>query len=242
MLNDSKMKNQTRISLVVFDIAGTTLKDKDSVQKALQSALYKVDINISLSETMDVMGYPKPEAIRILLERKLEDKSRITPGFIEHIHQYLVEDMVGHYRSAPGVAEKEGVSQTFRILQKHGIKIALDTGFSRPIANAIIRRLDWQDKIDVSITSDEVAHGRPHPDMIYKAMQLTGVEDPEAVAKVGDTASDLQQGKKAGCKYVIGVTTGNFTEAELREYEHTHLIAQLPEVLDIFGIATEKQT
>lgn len=234
------MKEENTIQLVVFDMAGTTVEDKDSVQRALQTALAKADIKVSLAETVEVMGYPKPEAIRILLEQKLEDKSRITPEYIEEIHQYFVQDMVSYYEQSPEIREKKGVSDTFSLLRKNNIKVALDTGFSRPIADAIIDRLHWKNKIDVSITSDEVENGRPYPDMIYKAMKQTGVEDVNKVAKVGDTASDMQQGMEAGCKYVIGVTTGNYTEEELKNYEHTHLIAQLPEILDILGITSEK--
>lgn len=234
------MDKEQPIQLVVFDMAGTTVEDKDSVQKALQTALAKVNIAVALEETVEVMGYPKPEAIRILLEQKLEDKSRITPDFIEEIHQYFVQDMVDYYKQSPEIREKQGVSETFRLLRNHQIKVALDTGFSRPIADAIIERLKWQEKIDVSVTSDEVDNGRPYPDMIYKAMQLTGVEDTDKVAKAGDTASDLQQGTEAGCRFVIGVTTGNYTEEELKNYPHTHLIAQLPEILDILGIATKE--
>ncbi|MDF9798427.1 phosphonatase-like hydrolase [Catalinimonas alkaloidigena] len=234
------MKEENIIQLVVFDMAGTTVEDKDSVQKALQNALSRVNIKVALAETVEVMGYPKPEAIRILLEQKLEDQSKITPDYIEEIHQYFVQDMVKYYQQSPQISEKAGVSDTFKILRNNNIKIALDTGFSRPIADAIIDRLHWRDKIDVSITSDEVENGRPYPDMIYKAMKLTGVQDVKQVAKVGDTASDMQQGMDAGCKYVIGVTTGNYTEEELKNYEHTHLIAQLPEILEILGIASEK--
>ncbi|MEK6478264.1 HAD-IA family hydrolase [Catalinimonas sp. 4WD22] len=234
------MKEESTIQLVVFDMAGTTVEDKDSVQKALQTALAKAGFKVSLAETVEVMGYPKPEAIRILLEQKLEDKSKITPEFIEEIHQFFVQDMVSYYEQSPEIKEKKGVSDTFSLLRKNNIKVALDTGFSRPIADAIIDRLHWKNKIDVSITSDEVENGRPYPDMIYKAMKQTGVEDIKKVAKVGDTASDMQQGMEAGCKYVIGVTTGNYTEEELKNYEHTHLIAQLPEILDILGITSEK--
>lgn len=234
------MKEENTIQLVVFDMAGTTVEDKDSVQKALQTALDKAGIEVSLAETVEVMGYPKPEAIRILLEKKLEDQAKITPEYIEEIHQYFVQDMVSYYEQSPEIREKKGVSDTFSLLRKHNIKVALDTGFSRPIADAIIDRLHWKNKIDVSITSDEVENGRPYPDMIYKAMKKTGVEDVKKVAKVGDTASDMQQGMEAGCKYVIGVTTGNYSEEELKNYEHTHLIAQLPEILDILGITSEK--
>ena len=113
--------------------------------------------------------------------------------------------------------------------------MAIDTGFSRPIADAIIKRLGWNEHklIDVSVTSDEVKFGRPHPDLIFEAMKRAGVKQARHVAKVGDTISDLQEGNAAGCSYVIGITTGAYTRHELAREKHTHLINSLLEVVDI---------
>ena len=72
--------------------------------------------------------------------------------------------------------------------------------------------------------------------MIFKAMELTGVRDISKVAKVGDTAFDLQEGNSAGCSLVVGVTTGAFSKEELEKEEHTHLIEQIPEMMRILGL------
>jgi phosphonatase-like hydrolase len=148
------------------------------------------------------------------------------------------KEMVRFYKNDPGVREIEGVSSVFEVLRKHNIKTGIDTGFDRRIADTILERLGWREKglIDVSITSDEVANGRPYPDMIFRAMELTGVTSADQVVKVGDTASDLQQGTAAGCKYVVGVTTGAFSQEALAREPHTHIISQLSDLLPIINI------
>jgi phosphonatase-like hydrolase len=122
-------------------------------------------------------------------------------------------------------------------LKAAGIKVFVDTGFDRPIVDALLQRMAWEKNklIDGSVTSDEVAHGRPHPDLIFRAMELAGVSDVKRVAKVGDTASDLGEGNAAGCGLVIGITTGAFTREQLLLTPHTHLISQIPEVLGIIN-------
>lgn len=227
------------IRLVVFDMAGTTVKDNNNVHAALQKAFEKENILITHQEANEVMGYPKPHAIHALLKEKLIHPSKITLAYIDKIHASFLEEMICFYSTDPTISEKEGVSETFRILKKNNIKVALDTGFDRSIANAILDRVCWTKTglIDATVTSDEVANGRPYPDMIYRAMQLTGVEDVKEVAKVGDTLSDLQQGNAAGCTYVIGVTTGAFQKEVLAQEPHTHLIGHLPEILPILGLA-----
>jgi phosphonatase-like hydrolase len=98
--------------------------------------------------------------------------------------------------------------------------------------------------IDATVTSDEVAQGRPFPDMIFRAMELTGVTDVKRVAKVGDTPSDLGEGMAAGCGWVVGVTGGSHTREELLAHPHTHLIpsiAQLPVCLDTIPSASTQR-
>lgn len=118
-----------------------------------------------------------------------------------------------------------------------GIKVFVDTGFDRPIVDALLHRMAWEKNklIDVSVTSDGVAHGRPHPDLIFRAMELAGVSDVKRVAKVGDTVSDFGEGNSAGCGLVIGITTGAFPREHLLTVPHTHLMSQNPEVLFIIN-------
>jgi len=183
------------------------------------------------------MGTPKPVAIRTLLA----DKSypRITDQFIDEIHADFVKEMIAFYETDPSVGEKEGVSKTFASLKRAGIKIAVDTGFDRQITNALLKRMGWVEMnlLDASVTSDEVENGRPYPDLIFEAMKRTGVKDVSRVAKVGDTASDMNEGTRAGCSWVVGVTTGSYSRENLQKEPHTHLIEQLPELLSILDLS-----
>ena len=51
-------------------------------------------------------------------------------------------------------------------------------------------------------------HGRPYPYMMFRNMEALGVIDARRVAKVGDTVSDIREGKNAGC-ISIGVIEGS---------------------------------
>lgn len=236
-LHHSLTDNSMQLQLVVFDLAGTTVKDNQDVHKVLQAALAKVGVHISMEEANLIMGIPKPVAIRQLLEDK--NFNEITDNLIEEIHSDFVKQMISFYETDESVGEKEGVSETFAVLKAKGIKVAVDTGFDRPITNAVLKRMGWVEKnlIDTSVTSDEVEQGRPAPDLIYEAMKRTGITNVLSVAKVGDTSSDMNEGTRAGCKWVVGVTTGSYTREGLMNEPHTHLIDQLPELLPILGIS-----
>jgi phosphonatase-like hydrolase len=144
--------------------------------------------------------------------------------------------MLRHYQTSPTVEPMPHTTDVFARLKEAGLRIALDTGFSRPIADAILERLRWRDStlLDATVTSDEVAQGRPHPDLLFKAMERTGVKSAQAVAKVGDTPADLREGAAASSGLNIGVTNGSHTAKELEPHPHTHLIPdlrQLPQIV-----------
>ena len=226
------------LELVIFDLAGTTVRDNRDVHRALLRALNDDGVEVSIEQVNEVMGIPKPIAIEQLLLQNYKGKRNINEGWIQQIHQRFRDYMIDFYRFDPNVSEKEGVSNLFLQLRERGILVGVDTGFDRAITQPLLDRLGWlrNDLIDVSITSDEVPRGRPFPDMIYKSMALTGVNNPAFVAKVGDTVSDLQEGSSAGCQWVIGVTDGAFTREELRKAPHTHLVEDVREVGRLFEV------
>jgi phosphonatase-like hydrolase len=227
------VKKNMKYQLVVFDLAGTTVKDNRDVHRVLQAAMHKHDIEITLEDANDVMGIPKPVAIEELIDKRYWGKRVVSEDWIESIHQDFILEMIHFYETDASVGEKEGVSETFKKLKEKGIKIAVDTGFDRGITNALLSRLGWlkNNLVDCSVTSDEVANGRPYPDMIYEAMRRTAISNSLHVVKVGDTVSDILEGRAAGCGLVIGVTSGAFSGDVLQHKNPHHLIEQIPELL-----------
>lgn len=206
------------VRMVVFDMAGTTIKDADNVHHALMDAMQHFGYTVSREEANAVMGYPKPDAIRQLLDWKEPVRSKITEPFVQEIHEVFVQRMIHFYATEPGISGTAGAEDTFKALHEKGIRVALDTGFSKDITDTILQRLGWIEAglVDDVVSSDEVLGGRPHPFMIHKLMKNAGIDDPLEVAKVGDTVSDLLEGKNAGTRYVIGIASGAFTREELR--------------------------
>jgi phosphonatase-like hydrolase len=224
------------IELVVFDMAGTTVSEGGAVYQCLRDTLAANGLEITANALNEVKGTDKREALRILIENSAM-REELLHG-LDAIHEDFVDRMIEFYRADPAVGEIPGASETFRRLRRAGIKVALNTGFSRDIAQTLIDRLGWErDRlIDASVTSDEVERGRPHPDMIRRLMLKLDVTDPQRVAKVGDTPADLLEGRNAGCGLIIGVTGGSSAREQLEIFPHDYLIgtvAQLPKLLAV---------
>lgn len=224
------------IALVVFDLAGTTVRDDDAVAGCLRAALAAAGVAAAAPAVNAVMGLPKPEALRQLIA--LSPRAGELLPRLEAIHADFLARMITHYRRAPDVAEVAGAQAVFARLRAAGVRVGLDTGFSRAITAPLLARLGWREgaEIDATICSDEVARGRPHPDMIRALMARCGIDDARQVAKVGDTPSDLQEGAAAGCGMIVGVTSGSHARAELAPYPHTHLVDSVRDLPALLGL------
>jgi len=224
------------IELVVFDMAGTTVNDNDSVNGCVRAALQAVGLSVTAAEVNAVMGLPKPEALAILVKNSgMQD---LLGDQIQAIHRDFVARSIEFYQHDPSVHEVAGATRVFQTLSNAGVRVALNTGFDRSITQVILDRLGWSQGrlIDASICSDEVPRGRPHPDMIRALMDRLGVTDPQQVAKVGDTPADLLEGDNAGCGLIVGVTQGTHTRQELEPYPHTCLIDTIAAFPGLLGL------
>jgi len=227
------MKND--VKLVVFDIAGTTVKDNGDIALAFQQAMAEKGYDIPVEKINPLMGYKKPEAIRLMLLEYEPDVTMVKAEYINTIHDRFLELMVQYYTNAADLSPLPNAEEVFAYLKKNDVKVGLDTGFSKEITDVIIRRLGWLNdgKIDYVVSSDEVSAGRPQPYMIQKMMKEAGIEDSKKVVKLGDTEVDINEGKNAGCLFAIGVTTGAFTREQLEPYKPSFIIDDLKELIDI---------
>jgi phosphonatase-like hydrolase len=223
------------IQLVVFDIAGTTVRDNGSVAEAFILAFRDFGFEMPLPEVKKVMGFRKMDAIKMLLDQFAPEKSQ-DDTLIDRIHTRFVDRMIAFYRDDEELAPFPNAEKVFSALKHKGIKIALNTGFTRLITDTILHRLRWDDRselIDKVICSDEVIHGRPYPDMIEVLIDDLGISSPAEVLKVGDTEVDVEEGRSAGCGIVVSVTTGAYTRDQLEGYRPDFIIDDLEQLLPI---------
>lgn len=223
------------VELVVFDIAGTTVKDNGEIAGAFAAAMSDFGYSIPVAKINPLMGYKKTEAIRLLLNEFEENSDKITGRLIDKIHNRFLRIMVDYYAGTNELQALPNAENVFQDLRSKNIRIGLTTGFSKEISDVIMQRMGWLNNhlVDYVVSSSEVPAGRPHPFMIEELMQRSGTRDPKKVIKVGDTEVDVHEGKNAGCLYSIGITTGAFTRAELEGHGPSFIIDDLADLVPI---------
>lgn len=219
-----------RPALVVFDLVGTTVRADDAVPRAFLAALAAEGVTLGAEALLDVRGATKRQALDRLLPSGPDHAAAVERAYVRFTEALRVA-----YRPET-VAPIEGAVAVVTGLRRAGVRVALNTGFDRALAGHLLGVLGWTALADVVVCGDEVAAGRPAPDLVRRAMALTGVTDAAMVANVGDTTLDLAAGAAAGARWNIGVWSGAHDRARLLTAPHTHLCASVAGVPSILGV------
>ena len=209
------------LDLVVFDLSGTTIEDNGQVPAAFASACERAGLRLTAEDLRAVRGMTKRQAI---LDLAVEQDCAARAG---HVYEAFREELRARY-AADGVHPIAGTLDAFDWLRRRRIRIALTTGFERDITTMLLAVLGWTNGVaDAIVCGEDVVHGRPAPDLILRAMALTGTDDPRRVAAVGDTVQDLRAGARAGVRWNVGVLSGAHDRATLAAEPHTHLLSSV---------------
>lgn len=220
-----------KIELAVFDMAGTVVNENNVVYKTLQKAINNKGYDLSLDFVLKHgAGKEKHQAIMDILS-EIDSEGRESSEPIFEDFKLLLDDAYEKLE----VTSFEGIPEMLSKLKTNGIKIALNTGYSKAVAELLLHKMKWAKGVqyDVLVTADDVKNGRPKPDMIVKAMQVLGIHDANKVLKTGDSIIDIEEGKNAQCGLTIGVTTGAHTKEQLATANPTYILNSLAELTDI---------
>lgn len=214
-----------QIKCVILDWAGTTV-DYGSFAPvaAFDQAFRSFGVHPTIEEIRRPMGMLKRDHIRAML--KMEGiasqwlQQHGTPAgeteveAIYHVFEEKLMDSLAAY-----AAPKPGVVETVHQLRTMGLHIGSTTGYTDSMMEVVAPEAALRGYApDFWCSPDSVAGlGRPYPYMIFHNMQHFGLECVQQVVKVGDTVSDIREGKNAGV-LSLGVIEGSsvlgLTEAE----------------------------
>lgn len=227
------MTTTRSFDLASLDMAGTTVDEGGLVYEVLsQTVADAAGTPLPAELLAKWKGTSKHEAIAGLLDGL---GASTDPKFVDEAFEDFRARLITAYRQTPP-KPVAGVPEALRALRARGVKVALQTGYSADIADAILTGMGWtvgageEDTVDALVTSDLVAASRPAPYLIFRSMEATGVTDVRRVLVAGDTPNDVLAGHNAGAGIVVGVLSGSFGEDELRKSPLTHVLPSLATV------------
>ncbi len=178
------------VTALVFDMDGLMLDTEPIYRAAWQRAAAELGWEIS------------DHAYEVFLGRRTEDAEaelarRFGPAFpIDRFHDRW--PVLWHEIAGQGLATKPGVHALLDLAAAHALPLALATSTARPLA---MRTLGYgrltAERFRVMVTGDEIAHGKPAPDIYLEAARRLGVV-PEHCAAFEDSDAGTLSASRAG--------------------------------------------
>ena len=195
------------LKAALFDIDGTLIDSVDLHAKAWQEALAKFGHEVGFAEVRRQIGKGGDKLIPVFLSQ---------PEQADHGKE-LEACRSRRFETAylPLVRPFSAVPQLLQRVRQAGLKIAIVSSAKKAELDTYLDIAEAADLVDVTTSSDDVEQSKPALDAFLVALARLGVAADEAIA-IGDTPYDAAAAGKARIR-TVGVLSGGFTEADLRQ-------------------------
>jgi HAD superfamily hydrolase (TIGR01509 family) len=196
---------QPRTEAVIFDCDGTLVDSEPLARVAWERALAPHGYEIDDEEYAKLVGLPYLRVHGFFAGRipGLPGPEEFWTGYSGTLFTLIDEQLVPF----PDAIE------TVHALLERRIPVAVASSSPRARLDRTLRRAGLADAFPVTVAGDEVARGKPAPDMFLAAAERLGVK-PASCAVIEDSAPGVAAARAAGMR-AIGVARGNGDAAAL---------------------------
>ena len=210
------------LKAALFDFDGTLVDTTEMIYQGMRHAASTVlgREDIPRETLLANVGQPLPRQMELMDAEKAEPLLEAYRHHHEENHDALI-------REFPQVAV------ALSRLQSAGIKVAVVTSKRRVSVEMALNSFpDLRDVVDRFVTMEDTREHKPHPEPLWRGLELAGGFPREEAAYVGDSPFDVEAAKAAGLTSVA-VSWGAFSEDRLREAEPDHLVPDIESAVDV---------
>ena len=210
------------LKAALFDFDGTLVDTTEMIYQGMRHAASTVlgREDIPRETLLANVGQPLPRQMELMDAEKAEPLLEAYRHHHEENHDALI-------REFPQVAV------ALSRLQSAGIKVAVVTSKRRASVEMALNSFpDLRDVVDRFVTMEDTREHKPHPEPLWRGLELAGGFPREEAAYVGDSPFDVEAARAAGLTSVA-VSWGAFSEDRLREAEPDHLVPDLASAVDV---------
>ena len=187
------------IEAVVFDLDGVIVDSEQVWDEVREAYVHERGGSYSETATRDMMGMSSLEWSRYMAEELG------VPGTPEEINAAVVERMLARYGEAPPLLPG-AVDAVRRIGGRWPLGIASSS--NPELIEVVLRASGLAGEISVTVSSEEVARGKPAPDVYLEAARRLGA-DPLRCAAVEDSHNGIRSAHAAGMR-VVAIPNAHF--------------------------------
>ena len=180
------MTASSRIEAVAFDLDGLLVNTEELYQHVGTELLRRRGRTFEPDLLDAMMGRPQQVSLKIMIEwHGLTDTIEMLATETGEIFVSLLDTQL---RTMPGAME------LLDLLDARGIARGVATSSGPDFAHDVLGRMGIRDRFAFVLTSADVTHGKPHPEIYQTAAQRLAV-DPGAMLVLEDS--------QAGCKAAV---------------------------------------
>lgn len=200
-----------RISAVAFDLDGLLLNTEDIFELAGAELLSRRGLVMTDQIRHGMMGRRPAEAFRIL--QQMTGITEPLPDLMAETKLIFAEFAENRLCVMPGAAE------LLRFLETRGVPCALATSSPRPYMVHLLQKFNLLHHFQVTLTAEDVQHGKPHPEIYLAAADRMSVV-PSEMLVLEDSETGTRAAAAAGA-FVVSVPSrhtdwGDFSLCHLR--------------------------
>lgn len=204
------------VQAVLFDLDGTLVDTNYLHVTAWWEAFLEAGHEVSAYDVHRAIGLPSTDLVQQLLGRP---DDAVTAGHDERWEQVRPRALAFH-----------GAGDLLRACAERGVKVIWATSGSSADIDAWRALLGADEAVHAVVGGDDVRNGKPHPEIVQKALAAAGVQ-PDRAVMVGDTTYDIRAAAAAGVR-CIGLLAGGIGELELRQAGVDAVLGNAAELLD----------
>jgi pyrophosphatase PpaX len=210
------------LKAALFDFDGTLVDTTEMIYQGMHHAASTVlgRDDIPRETLLANVGQPLPRQMELIDAEKAELLLEAYRYHHEENHDALIQEF-------PQVAV------ALSRLRSAGIKVAVVTSKRRASVEMALNNFpDLRNVVDRFVTLEDTKEHKPHPEPLWRGLELVGGVPKEEAAYVGDSPFDVEAAKAAGLTSVA-VSWGAFSEDRLREADPDHLVPDIESAVDV---------
>ena len=182
---------------VIFDLDGVLLDSEPLYLRATNTVLAREGRYLSPEENARYIGFRYRDMLADLIPKL--GLAHPPEYYIEETREIVLRLFDGPLTPPPGVVE------LLDRLDRAGIPRAVGSSSHHAWVEKILDHLGLRERFPIVVGGDDVAHGKPAPDIFLRCAELLGVP-PERCAVIEDSANGVLAARRAGMA-AIGLRT-----------------------------------
>ncbi len=176
---------------IIFDLDGTLADTMPAHYEAWRTILGRYTLEMSEDRFYALGGWPTKKVADLLIAESGQEIDA----------EQLSEEKELLFRQSLHLVQP--IEQVTAVVRRHHgrLKLAVATGATRAIADQILHQIGMPNWFDTIVSSDDVEHHKPAPDVFLEAARRLGVE-PRFCLVYEDTDPGLEAARRAGMGHV----------------------------------------